>query len=132
MIYLIREVYPDAKIKVMSSYWEENKEFYNRYKVESVPAIWTLNPNYSTIGRYLSGIKKFFKSLLFPNKIEEYKNADVVISVGGGYLYSSRKGPLGVGLINALFHIWLGKRMKKKTLAFPQSVGPINYFLIKL
>ena len=38
-----------------------------------------------------------------------YNQADIIFSVGGGYIYSSRRGPLGVGLLNSLFHVWLAK-----------------------
>ncbi|UXH43194.1 polysaccharide pyruvyl transferase family protein [Rossellomorea vietnamensis] len=133
MIHLIRGIYPGAEIKVMSSFSEENQGFYEKYNVNSVPTVWQLEENQSSIKRYINGAKILFKSLSKNSKHAEIiKESDVVISVGGGYLYSSRRGPLGIGLLNSLFHIWLAQKMSKKTIAFPQSVGPLNYSIDKL
>ncbi|WP_416876491.1 polysaccharide pyruvyl transferase family protein, partial [Kitasatospora sp. SC0581] len=102
--------------------------------VESVPAVWDLSKDNSSIKRYIRGTKSFFTSFLSNknnNQLSYYNMADTVISVGGGYLYSSRRGPLGIGLLNSLFHIYLAKKMKKTVICFPQSVGPLNYIIDK-
>ncbi|ALC82639.1 MULTISPECIES: polysaccharide pyruvyl transferase family protein [Bacillus] len=128
MIYLIKSIDPNAEIQIMSSYWKENTDFYNQYGVSSVEPVWELEKGQKSYLRYINGLKSVLGVLLNrDNKsIQLYKNADVVLSVGGGYLYSSRKGPLGIGLLNSLFHIWVATKKKKKVLAFPQSVGPID------
>ncbi|MBZ5749056.1 polysaccharide pyruvyl transferase family protein [Metabacillus rhizolycopersici] len=133
MIHLIRDIYPKAEISVMSSFWKENESFYNNYKVHSIPPTWILDHNQSSIKRYITGLKILSESLISKNSVDikPFKEADVVISVGGGYLYSSRKGPLGVGLLNSLFHVWLAKKTNNKVIGFPQSVGPITYELDK-
>ncbi|WP_165998474.1 polysaccharide pyruvyl transferase family protein [Bacillus sp. Cs-700] len=137
MINLLRERDPDADIYVMSSHSYENKEFYSHYNVKSVPAIWEVKSGQSLISRYLNGINLFVKAHLKPNdkSFKYYHKADLVISVGGGYLYSSRRGPLGLGLLSSLYHIWLSCKFAKPVLAFPQSVGPlysnIDKFVVK-
>jgi colanic acid/amylovoran biosynthesis protein len=133
MIHLIRSVEPDAKISVMSSYWKDNIDFYKEYDVDSVEAVWNLEYGNSSIQRYVIGIKNYIRAQFTPtsNHFNYYKNADVIVSVGGGYLYSSRKGSLGVGLLNSLYHIWLAKKFHKKVIGFPQSVGPLGSKLDK-
>ncbi|MDM5340537.1 polysaccharide pyruvyl transferase family protein [Fictibacillus enclensis] len=128
MIHLIRKVYPNAEIKVMSSYFEENEDFYKQYNVKSVSAIWNLKHGNSMLERYFIGFN-IVRNILFKKNIkgvEHLLNADAVFSVGGGYLYSSRKGPFGIGLLNALFHIWIAKKFNKILYCFPQSVGPLR------
>ena len=127
MIDIIRKSYDNPKISVMSQYHEQNIEFYKKINVESVPPVWDIVSTNGFIKKYIIGIKKI---LFYKNQSTEHiQSADLILSAGGGYLYSSRKGPLGVGFLNSLYHIWLSKKLKKKTILFPQSVGPLNYFI---
>lgn len=124
---------PGCQISVMSSYFEENKDFYKNYGVESVSSIWILEKNKGSITRLLTGIKCFIKSIFFfKSKVfSDYRDANLIVSAGGGYLYSSNRGALGLGMLNVLFHYWLGVRAGKPIVGFPQSVGPFNYILDK-
>ena len=126
----INKLYPSSTIDVMSSYHEENKLPYAENGLNSVPKIWNIL-NKKIFHKYSEGCVLVLKALFNSKnkKFEEIHEADLICSVGGGYLYSSAKGPLGVGLLNMLFHMWLAKKFKKKLICFPQSVGPINYSL---
>jgi colanic acid/amylovoran biosynthesis protein len=126
----IKKLYPSSTIHIMSSYHEENKSIYTDNNLISVPNIWNIQ-NKKIFRKYLEGIILFFNACFnIQNKnFKEIHEADLVCSVGGGYLYSSAKGPWGVGLLNMLFHMWLTKKTKIKLICFPQSVGPINYKL---
>ncbi|WP_047390410.1 polysaccharide pyruvyl transferase family protein [Exiguobacterium sp. ZWU0009] len=137
MIHLLKKHKPDASIKVMSSYHDQNEKFYSQYGVESVENVWSLKPKNNFFEKYLIGLSKLV-SIKFNKKVNNlnhFEEADLIISVGGGYLYSSKKGSLGPGLLNALFHIWLAKHVNKKLICFPQSVGPLNsrvdYYLVR-
>lgn len=134
MIHILRSTFPECEITVMSSYWKENSDFYNQYNAKSASSVWNLIESKSTLSRTLKGLKFFIKAIFKPNStnFSQYHTADLICSVGGGYLYSSRKGPLGIGLVNALYHYWLGERLGKTVIAFPQSVGPLNSFLDRL
>lgn len=133
MIYLIKSIDPDADIQVMSSHWRENKKFYEQYGVSSIAPVWELEKEQKSVRRYINGVKSVLKVALKrrTKAIQAYQEADMVLSVGGGYLYSSRKGPLGIGLLNSLFHLWVATKKGKRTLAFPQSVGPIDSHIDK-
>ena len=126
MIDIIRKSYKNADISVMSQYHEQNIEYYNKMNVKSVPPVWDIINTKGFLNKYIDGIKKLFYN---NQNIEQIQTSDIILSAGGGYLYSSRKGPLGVGFINALYHIWLATKLKKKIILFSQSVGPLNYFL---
>jgi colanic acid/amylovoran biosynthesis protein len=129
----INKLYPSSTIHVMSSYHEENKLLYAENDLISVPSIWNIL-NKKLLLKYFEGFILLLKTLFnSEDKIfHEIHEADLICSVGGGYLYSSAKGPLGVGLLNMLFHMWLAKKLKKKLICFPQSVGPIKYTLDKI
>lgn len=131
MIQLLRRHCPAARVRVMSSFCEENSKFYRQYDVESVPSIWCLNKFDSIFMRYLKGLWFLLIALTNPRSrvFDSFHTADLVLSAGGGYIYSSVRGPLGVGLLNVLFHYWLGKRLNKVVIGFPQSVGPVRHKL---
>jgi colanic acid/amylovoran biosynthesis protein len=125
-INLLREMYPNCEISVMSSTYEDNRSFYAKRNVASVPAVWQLTG--SSLQRYRQGLSLFLRAKLGASlpKSEPIRDADLVISCGGGYLYSSRRGPYGVGFLAALFHIWLAKHFGKAVLVGPKSFGPIT------
>ncbi|TCI84774.1 polysaccharide pyruvyl transferase family protein [Tenacibaculum sp. M341] len=129
MIDSIRKAYSNVEISVMSQFHEQNREYYKTFNVKSVPPVWDIINEKSFIKKYITGFKKrlFYKS----QSTEEIDKADLVLSAGGGYLYSSRIGPMGVGFLNVLYHLWISKKRGKKVILFPQSVGPLNYSLDK-
>ncbi|NRP59896.1 polysaccharide pyruvyl transferase family protein [Marinobacterium sp. xm-d-564] len=132
MKHVIDAITDDAEVTVLSSYHEDNQNIYSD-ELKSDNSLWNISSG-SLIKKYAEGIILFIHACLFP-KSEKYKiyhDSDLICSVGGGYLYSSGRGPMGAGLLNMLFHIWLGKRLGKKVVCFPQSVGPINYKLDRL
>ena len=53
-----------------------------------------------------------------------YKNSDLVVAVSGNQLFSS--GRFGWPLLIVGFPIQMARLFKKKTIIFPQSVGPLN------
>ena len=122
---VLSQVFDKINITVSSSYHDSNQHIYPEEFI-SVDALWNISKG-GFIARYVNGLYLFLLVLLYPGskKFLVYRQADIICSVGGGYLYSSVKGPLGIGLLNMLFHIWLGIRFNKKVICFPQSVGPV-------
>ncbi|MFT5705981.1 MAG: colanic acid/amylovoran biosynthesis protein [Oceanospirillaceae bacterium] len=128
MSKMIRDIYgDDVEIDVASNFYKENESYYNHYNLNSIPPIWD-------IGRKLSLPKKIFILLkflilnaVFKMDDKRFKVYDFVLSAGGGYVYSSVKGSLGVGYVNSLLNYWyFSTCLKKNVIAFPQSVGPLN------
>ncbi|MDG1698276.1 MAG: polysaccharide pyruvyl transferase family protein [Polaribacter sp.] len=131
MIDLVKLTFNNkVDISVMSQFHKENVYFYEKMNVRSVPPVWDiLNPK-GFIKKYFLGLKKvlFYKK----QQSNEIVNADLILSAGGGYLYSSRIGPLGIGFVNVLYHLWISKKYKKKVVLFPQSIGPLKFSLDKI
>ncbi|MGR5973784.1 polysaccharide pyruvyl transferase family protein [Bacillus cereus] len=149
MIDLLKEKYPDAHIQIMSRNYNENKEYYDQIydNVTSIKPIWYINNkhNHNKIMQLffaaLSLLKCMFIMLfymLLKDKLKTvpfikknksliaYLDANMVCSCGGGYLFSTNKWPISIGLYQHLFHIYLGKFFNKQVIMFPQSIGPIN------
>lgn len=145
MAKFVRRYFNNPEIVALSSYFDSNEAIYSSYGLRTLPNVWNLKRG-SHIANYLRGARALLQTMLlllspkrscYPNNpsLRTLLDADLVLAVGGGYLYSSKKGPLGVGLLHSLFHIWLAKKLCKPIIAFPQSVGPLNYkvdrFLLK-
>lgn len=128
----MKKLFPNSEIEIMSSYHEENKKIYKEHSLVSTDNIWNIKDK-TFLQKYKEGFKLLLTTIVDKKstKFKKIRNADLVCSVGGGYLYSSTKGPLGIGFLNMLFHIWLSKRYNKKLICFPQSVGPIKFKLDK-
>jgi colanic acid/amylovoran biosynthesis protein len=134
-IKLLREIFPNCKIDIMSNFYKENINFYKNYDVNSIEPIWN-NTKRGMIKNYIKGLIFALKVMTLPTLIplrkkNNLKKYDLVISAGGGYLYSSKKGPLGYGLMNSLFNMLYFKNHNIPVILFPQSVGPFNYEIDK-
>lgn len=65
--------------------------------------------------------------------IKTYQSSDLVIGVGGGYLWSKKDIGSNLALFITLFGFWVAKMMKRKTVLHSQSIGPFGYdFQMKL
>ncbi|MBW3583340.1 MAG: polysaccharide pyruvyl transferase family protein [Euryarchaeota archaeon] len=133
-LQVLRASLRPTSIKVMSPYHADNEHFYSLYNSASIPSVFDLNPGRSRVWAIFSLLTAFTLALFLPRsrRFQPYHEADLIFSIGGGYLYSSVKGPLGIGLLGALLHIWIAKRLGKPIVLLPQSVGPILYKMDRL
>jgi len=157
MIDYLKEEFPDSNILVMSRNYKENKEFYDKKynNVTSIQPLWFIDNNLNgnkvlqLMFSILSLLKILFIMLLFKissdkrkekvinnnPEIQAYIKSNLICSCGGGYLFSTNKWPISIGLYQHLFHIFAGKFFNRKVVMFPQSLGPINkkidMFLLK-
>jgi len=113
----------------MSAYAEANSQLYESMGAESINSVWALTYERSRGARYFAGLLAFVKILLGRDVpgMESVRESTLIFSAGGGYLFSSRRGALGAGFLNSLFHIWAATHSKKPTCIFPKSIGPINF-----
>lgn len=128
--YIKRTFGINTKIYLMSPYSEQNKKFYNSERISSVPDATSKVKNKKTLFKYIVLLSKFF--FVDKKTLNHFKKADLIFSAGGGYIYSSRKGPLGFGLLNVMLNIHYAKLSNKPLIIFPISVGPIRYKLDRL
>lgn len=130
LAYIERSFGINTRIYLMSPYSEQNKKFYDSERISSIPDATSKVKNKKILFKYIVLLSKF----LFVDKktLNQFKKADLIFSAGGGYIYSSRKGPLGFGLLNVLLNIHYAKLSNKPVIIFPISVGPIRHKLDKL
>ncbi|TMP14478.1 hypothetical protein CWC02_18505 [Pseudoalteromonas sp. S2721] len=75
--------------------------------------------------------------LLFPNKEHQktfrvIKNSDSIVVKGGGFLHTYGKVEDLYYLWFGLYYLLLGKRLNKKLIVLPNSIGPITGFSNRL
>ena len=68
-------------------------------------------------------LPKFSKS----KQIDLYKNSDLVISVGGGYINDNYRP----GVITRLFEFYFAKLLSRKVILWSHSIGPFNHSTYK-
>ncbi|NGY85884.1 polysaccharide pyruvyl transferase [Bacillus megaterium] len=60
-----------------------------------------------------------------------YKEADIVVSCGGGFLYSHPKYHIEASLIMHLAQIYFATKLDKEVITYSQSIGPFRSSLSK-
>ena len=68
-------------------------------------------------------LPKFSKS----KQIDLYKNSDLVISVGGGYINDNYRP----GVMTRLFEFYFAKLLSRKVILWSHSIGPFNHSAYK-
>ena len=129
----LKEAYNNCKIHVLLF---EDSEFSDSCNVTSSERLcnplgdkyWkrTLSKIWLTFVCILSCLfKSHYFSLFFPKAQQKsflkIKNSDLVISAPGGYIHDTN-----LAYFIALLHIYLSKKLGKRVLLAPQSIGPIN------
>lgn len=137
MIQSLKKFIPNSEITVSSRYPEDD-DIYKQYGCNVVEQITRFpNKDLPFLKRLLfiiSEIKKvnrFVKNKQIPRGrsgdiFNAYNNADIIISCGGGFLYSHPKYHIEASLIMHLAQIYFGKKIGKKVLIYSQSIGPFN------
>ncbi|WP_110927019.1 polysaccharide pyruvyl transferase family protein [Bacillus massiliglaciei] len=142
MIQSLKKFIPDAKLTVSSRYPEDD-DIYKEYGCDVVEQITRFpGKNLSFVKRLnfllneISDVNKFHKNNVVPSNrnpeiFEAYTNADLIISCGGGFLYSHPKYHIEASLIMHLAQIYFAKKLGKKVLIYSQSIGPFRSKLSK-
>ncbi len=151
MTDLLNKKYPDANIYYMSNYFQELNELFSDNAIKNLIYI---PPNRNNLIRVISPtfdlVKIFAFVLLFyfkmgflikilnsRNPLRVLYETDLVLSAGGNYLFSSNKSFFSRTMYVSLLHMVIAKIFKKRTILFPQSIGPFHrnydrFFVSKL
>jgi len=131
MVDQFKKIYKDAKIYVVSLYPEIDKGRYgNDVEVISAPIIPIQNG--SKIKRVLHNLKWYIKECVSARiscKTEFtkcIKNADLVVSCGGGYMQCRNLRSYLVDFILHFVQLEIAYIQKKKYIIFAQTVGPFS------
>lgn len=139
LIKLIENNFENLEITVLSSTPEDSKKYHSVNFYESLLNsgkvkrsnihVYFLYMIYLVVWaflyRYLKiELPKFSKT----TQIDLYKNSDLIISVGGGYLNDFYRP----GIITRLFEFWFAKLLKKKVVLWAHSIGPFEIKIYRL
>lgn len=87
-------------------------------------SIWLIIEKYLKINRFL------LMSEEKRRRLQPFKDADIVISCGGGYITDNYGGPLPLFFV--LYEIFLAIALRKDVMIYSQSIGPFNKKISKL
>ena len=124
-IHLLRALLPNVEIALTSRTPDIDRRLYARLDVEVFP------PLLAAPGTFKGHMKKAMltiKGLLDvkgkARLLSALARSDLVISSGGGYLYSLRRWIPGPTFLEHLLHIRVAALLDRPVLLFPQSFGP--------
>jgi len=140
MIKIIKQIYPESSISVLTPTPNEDMKYYSRYGVKTHQQLFgTMN---RTVPKIILGITHLFRFLYYlfwkkftflplrPSEriaLDLYCNADIIISCSGGRLGGGKLRQI----ITILIPIYLAKKFRKKVFVCAQSVEPFRNYVMK-
>jgi colanic acid/amylovoran biosynthesis protein len=136
MISYFQSRFPEVEIFLSSTFWKENEAYYCERGISSVPPLWDIPMSENKVLRLLMAVGSLFavlfrfvlplKKLAKNSVLRLYREADLLIDVGGGSFFSSNKYFIYLGFYQHLFNLLAGKWLKLSVAIAPQSMGPFN------
>jgi len=126
MTIALRKYFPEADFTILSKFPDVCMDItkIKTYK----PLIVKLNiSGYFNLFYYLLWSKLYINNIKLPTlgkwrRIKNYLDADLVLSVGGGYINDN----FPVAMIRWLFDFYFSKLLGKKVIIYSNSIGPFN------
>ena len=132
----LKERFPTAKITVASLYPSLDQGRYgDGIEVISAPALPMSQTHSSRLGKYLSILGKTIEVMgkalvyrigIFPGSSASFKNADLVVSCGGGYMQSRSIRQLLADYSVHWIQLFCAKSAKIPYIIFAQTIGPFD------
>ncbi|MEJ2211311.1 MAG: polysaccharide pyruvyl transferase family protein, partial [Anaerolineae bacterium] len=124
-IRLLQKICPGADITLTSKTPGQDRAFYDPLGVEVLPPFTPALSSYRGRGRKLSeGARTLFAVGDKRRLLRALRQADLVLSCGGGYFYSYRGLLPGTTFWQNVVHAYLAAALHKPLLFLPQSFGP--------
>ena len=127
----LSEYFPDSEFVVLSKHYKVAQEITG---IESHPPLIRRLKFFGYVRLvYLLAWAYFYgKGIKLPtfgkgDRIKSYLEADLILSVGGGYLNDNYP----VAMIRWLFEFYFGRLLGKKVVIYANSVGPFNRFWLR-
>jgi colanic acid/amylovoran biosynthesis protein len=125
-VRIIRRLFPAAEITLTSRTPHLDRRFYSDWDLEVLPPLIPAPSVFESRGEKIKEVCMFFLGRPAQRRLSEaLREADFVISSGGGCFYSHRKMMPGPMLLQNLAHVRLAQQLGKPVLFFPQSFGPV-------
>lgn len=132
-IHLLRQFFPKLNLALTSRTPRIDRAFYAPRGIKVYPPFTPAPGVFTGIGRRCCGSIKNLINLKAKWKLlEEIRDSDLIISSGGGYLYSYGRYLPGPTFLQHALHIKLAHFFNKPVILFPQSFGPFHNSLAAL
>ncbi len=129
LIEYIKKTYPDSDIVLFDEDLFRNEKLRFNYKFRILPDI-PMNAKLKIVNKFLyllyrlTGRKNRFDEHLEEKIVNEYKTCDIIFQLAGFTLSSQLNTE---NIFARLFDIVLAKKLQKKIILLPQSIGPFNF-----
>jgi colanic acid/amylovoran biosynthesis protein len=124
-IQLLREHFPDARITLTSKTPARDRGFYGPMGIEVLPPLMPALSTYDGFkGKLVGGTRTMFALREKRELLQAFRDADLVLACGGGYLYSYRSLLPGTTFWQNIVHARLALVLGKPLVFLPQSFGP--------
>jgi colanic acid/amylovoran biosynthesis protein len=122
---LLRELFGDPRITVTSRTPENDRAFYGRLGVQVLPPLFPTPSVFGSRSAKITGCARGLVAVRAKRRLlAELRCADLVISSGGGYFFSTRRLLPGPMFWQAFLQVRLAQRLRKPVVLAPQSFGP--------
>jgi colanic acid/amylovoran biosynthesis protein len=126
-IGLLRELFGDPRIVATSRTPRRDRGFYERLGVDVLPPVFQTPSVFGSPVRGFAGCARGAVSVSGKRRLfAEVRRADVVISSGGGYFFSTRRALPGPMFWQAYAHVAMALRVGQPVVFAPQSFGPFR------
>jgi colanic acid/amylovoran biosynthesis protein len=126
-LQFLKEKFSPLELAMTSRTPELDAEFYRPLGIKVFPPLFPAPSVFRGAGqKAIQTARHLFAAGNKRSLINEIRTSDLVISCGGGYLWSNRRALPGPMYWQNMLHIWTAKRLKKPVVFFPQSFGPLR------
>jgi colanic acid/amylovoran biosynthesis protein len=133
-IRLLRKYFSDPRITITSKTPAIDRSYYNPMGVEVLapltPAL-SLYRDLSLQGKLVQSARMLARWGDKKCLIQALRRSDLILSCGGGYLYSYRSILPGTTFWQNVIHVRLATLLNKPLVFLPQSFGPFGSFLAR-
>lgn len=129
LIQLLRRLFPNCSLIISSQDWKRDAEFYGtNYGCEVVPALIDFPAKGHSLLLRMAFLLKELLCVVLGNKCvtSSIKNSDIVLSCGGGFLYSYNRFLPEAGFLIHCIALFFATRNNKNVILCPQSFGPFR------
>ena len=124
-VAVLREMLDNPRITVTSRTPETDRVFYDRLRVQVLPPLFPAPSVFGSRAATIGGTARGLAAIAPKRRLlAELRGADVVISSGGGYFFSTRRRLPGPMFWQAYLQVRLAEWIGKPVVFAPQSIGP--------